>query len=127
MRHEFRYGHLRGGDVMEHRKARYVNIALGIWLVVSAYLWRHSSAQLANVWISGLIVARCAAVAIAAPRIRFFNTAVGVWLILSSLVLPRVSTATAWNNVLVGALIIAVSLVGPGWSMKAKARIQSPG
>jgi len=111
---------------MEHRRARYVNIALGLWLVVSAYLWRHSSAQLANVWISGLIVARCAAVGITVPRMRYFNTAVGVWLILSSLILPRVSTATAWNNALVGVVITLVSLVGPGWSMKAKARIHSP-
>ena len=111
---------------MEYKKARYVNIALGLWLVVSAYLWRHSSAQVANVWIAGLIVARCAAVAIAAPRIRFFNTAVGVWLILSPIVLPRVSTATAWNSVLVGAVITLVSLVGPSWSTKAKARMQAP-
>ena len=111
---------------MEHRRARYVNIALGIWLVVSTYLWRHSSAQLANVWISGLIVARFAAVGMTVPRIRFFNTAVGVWLILSVLILPRVSNATAWNNALVGAVITVVSLVGPAWSMKAKARIHSP-
>ncbi len=111
---------------MEYRKARYLNIALGIWLVVSAYLWRHSSAQLANVWISGLIVARCAAVAITEPGVRFFNSAVGIWLILSSVVLPRVSTATAWNNVLIGAVITLASLVGPRRSITSKPRMQSP-
>ena len=98
---------------MGHRTARYLNIALGIWLVVSAYLWPHSSAQLANVWIAGLLVARLAALAIATPGVRYFNTAVGAWLILSPVVLPRVSTATAWNNVLVG-----VPRVGSRYSLE---------
>ena len=110
---------------MGYRRARYLNIALGIWLVISAYLWPHSTAQLANVWISGLIVARCAAVALATPGIRFFNTAVGIWLILSPFVLPRVSTATSWNNVLVGSLITLVSLVGPGRNFR-RPRMPSP-
>lgn len=111
---------------MGHRKARYLNIALGIWLVVSAYLWPHSPAQFANLWISGLIVARCAAVALEAPWVGFFNSAVGLWLILSPLVLPRVSTATAWNNVLVGTVIALVSLVGINRNIRSRARLGSP-
>lgn len=111
---------------MGHRWARYVNIALGIWLVISAYAWPHSSAQLANIWISGLLVARLATLAIATPRVRFFNTAIGAWLILSPVVLPRVSTATAWNNVLVGALIALASLFGPARNIRARARTQPP-
>lgn len=111
---------------MGHRTARYLNIALGIWLVISAYLWPHSSAQLANVWIAGLLVARLAALAIATPGVRYFNTAVGAWLILSPIVLPRVSTATAWNNVLVGALITVVSLIGPARNIRSRARMQPP-
>ena len=111
---------------MGDRRARYVNIALGIWLVVSAYVWPHSSAQLANLWISGLLVARLAAVAIATPGLRFFNTAIGMWLILSAVVLTRVSSATTWNNIVVGALIALVSLVGPARKIRATARTEAP-
>jgi hypothetical protein len=109
-----------------HKPARYVNIALGIWLVLSSYLWPHSSAQFANLWISGLIVARFAAVAITTPQLRFFNSALGIWLILSPFLLSRLSIATAWNNVLVGAVITLASLVGPGRTFSSRARTQPP-
>lgn len=111
---------------MAHRRARYLNIALGIWLVVSAYFWPHSSAQFANAWISGLLVARLATVAIATPGLRFFNTAVGLWMVLSPFVLPRLSTATAWNNVLVGAVITLASLIGPARNITGRGRVRSP-
>ncbi len=111
---------------MSHKSARYLNIALGIWLVVSSYLWPHSSAQFANLWIAGLLVARFAAVAITAPRVRFFNSAVGIWLILSPFLLSRLSTATTWNNVLVGVVITLASLVGPARSFTSRARTQPP-
>ena len=111
---------------MGHREARYLNIALGIWLVISAYIWPHSSAQFANAWISGLIVARFATVAIATPGLRFFNSAVGIWLVVSPFALHRLSTATAWNNVLVGVVITLASLVGPGRNIASTARTQPP-
>jgi hypothetical protein len=37
-----------------------------------------------------------------------------------------VSTATAWNNVLVGVVITLVSLVGPGRNVISRARVQPP-
>lgn len=97
---------------MEHRDARYLNILLGIWLFISAFVWRHSSAQLTNTWIMGVITIVAAWVATRVPPVRFVNTAVGFWLIISSFALPRISAVTTWNNLLVGIVITVLSLVG---------------
>jgi hypothetical protein len=96
---------------MGNREARYVTIALGLWLFISAFVWPHSSAQMTNTWIMGVIAVIAGIVSIGAPSWRYINTAVGAWLIISSLALRRVSAGTLWNNLLVGIAILLVSLV----------------
>jgi hypothetical protein len=98
---------------MDNRAARYVNIALGFWLFVTAFLWPHGSGQFINTWLMGLIVAVTAAGALRVPGLRYVSTAAGVWLIVSLFAWPTVSSPTAWHNVFVGAAIALVSLVGP--------------
>ena len=107
-------------------RARYVNIILGLWLVVSAFAWPHSSAQFTNIWLMSLIAALSAAVAIGAPIFRFVNTFVGVWLAVSVYALPRLSSGTAMNNVVAGLLIAIVSLAGPGKTVLAPEELGAP-
>ena len=102
---------------MGTKEARYVNIALGVWLFISAFVWHHSAAQFTNTWILGIIAVAAALVALAVPPFRFVNTAVGIWLIISAFALPHIARGTVWNNVLVGAAMFFVSLVGPRTSM----------
>jgi hypothetical protein len=109
---------------MEYKGARYLNVLLGIWLFISAFVWPHSPSQYTNTWLMGLIAIAAALIALAVPAIRFVNTAVGIWLIIASFALPRLTAATAWNNVLVGAVILVVSLAGPHTTTASPRRFQ---
>lgn len=94
--------------------ARVVNIILGIWLFVSAFLWLHGSAQMTNTWIVGALAVAAALIAMRVPEVRYFNTVLAVWLFVSVWALPRINTATMWNNALVAVVMFFASL-SPGY------------
>jgi hypothetical protein len=95
--------------------AHYINIALGIWLFISAFIWPHSQTQATNTWIVGLLTVIFAAAALRYPSARYLNTILAVWLFISVWALPAISMATMWNNALVAIAIFLVSLV-PGYA-----------
>ena len=111
---------------MAHRYARYLNIILGLWLVVSAFAWPHAPGQFTNAWMMGVIAAGSAAIALSVPGFRLVNTFVGIWLVISVYALPRFSGATALNNVVVGLLIAIASLAGPGRTVRLGDELRSP-
>jgi SPW repeat-containing protein len=87
--------------------ARTVNILLGIWLFISAFVWAHNPAQLGNTWICGVL---CVVIALIATRVataRYLNVVLGAWVFISTFILGH-GNATLWNNVLVG---IAIALL----------------
>lgn len=90
---------------------RALNIVLGIWLFISAFIWPHSGAQRANTWMLGLLCVLFAIASMSVPSVRYLNTVLAIWLFISAFTLPRVSAATTWNNALVAIGIFAVSLV----------------
>lgn len=97
--------------VDENIWARGINVALGIWLFISAFLWLHTSAQFTNTWLVGLAIAVVAAVGFAVPQARWINTALAAWLIISVWALPTFAAATFWNNLLVGIASLIVSVM----------------
>lgn len=97
---------------MDPKTARWVNVLVGAWLFVSAFLWPHTSSQYTNTWLMGIISVAVAVVAMGATGFRYINTAVGAWLIISAFALPTISMGTRWNNLIVGIVIGALSLVG---------------
>lgn len=88
---------------------RWVNIGLGAWLVISSFLWKHSAAQFHNGWLVGAAAAVFAAIALRSDLIRYVNTVVATWLFISAWVLPVVSQATFWNNLLVAVAMFAIA------------------
>jgi hypothetical protein len=96
---------------MNSRGARYLNIAAGIWLFISAFLWQHSQAQFTNSWIMGIVVTVVALIGLSVPSFRYVNTIAGAWLIISGFMLPRITSGTVLNNVIVGIVVVAASLV----------------
>ncbi len=93
--------------------ARVINLILAIWLFISAFAWQHTTAQRTNTWILGVLAFVFALAAMREPRARFLNTVLGVWLFISAFALASMSTATVWNNWILGVVIFAVSLIPP--------------
>ncbi len=91
--------------------ARYVNIVVGAWLFISAFLWRHTDPSRTNTWIVGLLAVIFAAIALRSPQVRFVNTVLAVWLFFSTLSIYHVSGGTLWNNLIVAIVMFVVSLV----------------
>jgi len=99
------------GRALEGTWARWLNVALGTWLLASELAWHHDQWPRANTWITGLVVLAFALWALWMPSMRWWNTLLGAWLVLASAVLHHASSATRWNNALVGVVILLVSLV----------------
>lgn len=92
--------------------ARVSNMVLGVWLVLSAYLWRHSAPMLVNaVLVGSLVVAFAILAAQGLTWARHLNTAVAIWLFVSALFLPRLSTASVVNHLIVALAILLFSLM----------------
>jgi len=89
-----------------------VNMVLGAWLFVSAFIWPHTEASQLNTWICGLLVFLIALLAYRIPSVRWLNAALGLWMVISGFVLPHITIATMWNNVIVGLLIMLIALGG---------------
>lgn len=104
--------------------ARGVNIVLGVWLFISAFVWVHTGAQMTNTWIVGILVALFGAIAVRFPQARWVNTALAIWLGISLWVLPTFA-ATFWNNLIVGLAVLVASLI-PGEATGTTAGRRAP-
>ena len=97
---------------MLNRNLRFINIGLGLWVVLaSLVLWQRGTADSVNGWITGLVIVFSALLAIPMPNFRFVTAAAGVWLIASLFAWPIYSSPAVWNNAIVGAAVALVSLV----------------
>ncbi|HVV84081.1 MAG TPA: hypothetical protein VHE35_13490 [Kofleriaceae bacterium] len=89
---------------------QWINLALGVWLFISAFLWFHTVAAGANSWIVGLVIAGAAAAAFWAPPVQWIDTAAGIYLFLSTNAFRHANGWTVWNNVIVAVLVVGFSL-----------------
>jgi len=95
------------------RVARGVNIVMGVWLFISAFVWDHTAAERVNTWTLGVLCVVFAAIALSVASARWLNTALAVWLFISVWALPHRNLGTMWNNAVVAIVIFLASLV-PG-------------
>jgi hypothetical protein len=85
-----------------------MNLSMGLWLFLSAFLWPHGRPQTINAWVCGILAITIALAGLEGQsRARYLNVALGVWLIVSSFLLHGTRPQTAVNHVVVG-FIIAV-------------------
>jgi hypothetical protein len=89
--------------------ARTLNILVGIWLFISAFVWAHSPALLNSTWICGVLCVIIALIATRVATVRYLNVVLGAWVFVSPFVLGH-NNATLWNNVLVGIAIVLLAL-----------------
>ena len=97
---------------------RIVNLLLGVWLFLSAFLWDHGDPQYLNAFTTGLVLAMLGmAAGESRPLARLITGQIGLWLIASTFLLPT-EAATRVNHLLVGALVMVMSVLPslPIWS-----------
>ncbi len=105
--------------------ARGINVILGGWLFISAFIWMHTASQFWNTWIIGALVVAFSLGAMRVPQLRFVNAALAVWLFISIWALPTMTRATSWNNALVAIAIFVVSLVGPELTARTRRHVHA--
>src|SRR3954464_12297577 len=104
--------------------ARTINVLLGIWLFISAFVWTHTPASLNSTWICGVLGVIIARIATRVATVRYLNVVLGAWVFISAFVLGH-NNATLWNNVLVGIAILLVA-VTPSERLNMPARTTRP-
>lgn len=90
----------------------WVNILLGIWVIVSPFmLASHSSKAIWNNVIAGALVGILSIIrwSIHQRGWSWLNLILGIWLVISPFVL-FLSGAAMWNNVILGIIIAALAL-----------------
>jgi hypothetical protein len=98
------------------RWPRYLNAAIGAWLFLSAFVLAHSSASRANTAAVGVLIAASALLALRSWAVRIMNTVFAVWLAAFTLslaeeALPQGGVMTSWHDLVVAAVVFALSLV----------------
>lgn len=90
---------------------RWVNFLIGIWLIISAFVWPHTAGAQTNTWILGVLIAIAAIWAMFTPTVRFLNTILALWLFFSTLVIRHTEAATLWNNLICAVVVFVLSLI----------------
>ena len=88
----------------------YVNLALGVWLIVAPWIGVgvHNDLAAWNSYIAGLVVAIFSIAAIARAQLweEWLNLVIGLWLILAPFVLYfTAQPGPTWNHIIVGVVI----------------------
>jgi hypothetical protein len=105
--------------------ARYLNLVLGAWTLVSAFLWRHSEPQFLVTIVVGGILAIVAPWEVGSRRVRTVNIAAGGALALAAVTLPHTSMLTVWHNLILGLFVVGISFFGPPHG-KVRPRPEAP-
>jgi hypothetical protein len=90
---------------------RWVNVALGAWLAVSAFLWPHTGPSRANTVVVGASIALVALGAMTRTSLRAVNMMLAIWLFFSSLFLFHAEYAAEWHNAILALLVFAASMM----------------
>jgi hypothetical protein len=96
---------------MPGRAARTLNLILGAWLFLSAFLWTHTPVDRFNDWAVGLAIVLVAVIALSSPVVRWANTILAVWLFVAAFALPHAHWGTRWNEVLVAIFVFFIAIV----------------
>jgi hypothetical protein len=100
--------------------------ALGGWLAISAFAWRHSQPQRISCVVAGLMCVGLAWFGGAHQAAHRLCLAVGAWILLSLFIIWPGMPLTAWSNVLTGMGISVMSTIAPGRPLIPRPAILAP-
>lgn len=101
----------RAKVVTEVPWARCGNLALGIWLQTSVFLWPHSDPTRVSAWLPGLMISIIALLSMGAPPMRWLNAFVSLWLILWTVATASAEPLTYFSGVASGLLVLILSAI----------------
>jgi hypothetical protein len=101
------------------------NMALGGWLLISAFAFGHSAESAAVTGLLAVLIGTFAIASPGLPGLRFANSAFALILAWAALLMPDVSGIARVNSAIVAALVFALSVV-PGRSTTGAATEPGP-
>ncbi len=91
----------------------WVNFALGIWLVIAAFIPGITASRSGSLWndlIVGVLVAIFAFMSIKAKKaICWINAILGIWLVIAAFI-PMSKSGNLWNDLICGIIILIVGI-----------------
>ena len=93
--------------------ARWINVVLGIWLVIVALLFGPRGGFFGDHLVVGTAIFVLAFLAMADPRFRLGNVVLGGWVALSPFVFGYLDRGIAENDIVVGILVVNFALWRP--------------
>ena len=93
--------------------ARMLNVLVALWLIMSAFMWPHSTFQVANTLVCGFLALALAIAGLYREEAGYFSAVLAAWLFFSSVItMGAPSQLTLWNNTLVAIAILVTALAG---------------
>ena len=91
--------------------ARVANLALGVWLQLSAFAWPHDDGSRLSAWAPGLLISIIALLSMGAPPMRWLNAFLALVLIGWTFSATSVEPLSYLNGMIVGVLVLCFSFV----------------
>jgi hypothetical protein len=105
-----------------------VNMALGVWIIASIFMWNHTASDtlVVGMFIGPMIIG-FSLMSFVDRRVRFAATGMGLLLVAQGLFAERpLASHSLVNDVVVGLLVAAVSLI-PNWQVPHSSTSQPGG
>jgi hypothetical protein len=106
------------------RIASGVNGVLGLWLIISPWVYGFAATNVAITWnsiIAGVVIALCGFMRVRSPRentgLSWTNLLLGTWTALSPWIFGYFDGGRLWNSVLIGLAVVVLAI----WSGSATA------
>ena len=103
-----------GRQTNEERWSSWVNILLGIWVLISPFILTFALPRaIWNNLVTGIVVGILAIIRLSVPNQAgwsWINALLGIWLIISPFVLGFTHGSVLWNNVILGIIVAALAL-----------------
>lgn len=91
--------------------ARWLNVILGVWMVLATWVLPATAQARTNGFWTGLAVIVFAVAATKVSPLRFINTGMGLWLVASPFILAYEAYGATINSVVVGLAVMALSVI----------------
>ena len=106
--------------------ARVVNLLLGVWLFISAFVWPHTAGERLETWILGICIVVFSLVAMSYQPARWLNTLAAIALFFATLAVPHSNIGTMWNNIIIAVVVFLLSFVGGMEGMRRVGGVRGP-